>query len=522
MRQLILILVVASLACLVCWKNGSYLTHLYNELTSPQKWRRVEIVDERSLLEDLRDYSWEYLELLVVGLTACVVSFTIGWSANSIRKGYADFGDVDVLAECLGEHSALHRRVEQLEERIQELERRGHGVDVVSGEVSNIDCGGGECTVRTKGELSEITKQAYQSDYKDISCAMTCFPEPSRTHPDPSPNTKSSCTLETIEDRPRPTICKGDIEAESMTKQVEVVLEASMETDLEVDQCKLDSGDKRVSSGPVSENSDDASNECIFSSRPCSQVEMSQSSPTEIGMGIDSDQNGKRNVVDGVVREETNGTNVSSTSTRKVTSEASNAEHGDSNLTLKCTVSNQVESENSCCYTTTQGYSDEKAVDASEVDGNTRTTDVVEDLESLTTEVDVSPSVLTVVEVGHVTRDRIPLDVSPSVLTVEVVDCPSPRPDSARVNASRGRIPQYQKLHRDAKTAASLNSKSARTSTAPHQHQYVDELALHRPSTASGDTVHAPAATVAAGGQRKKKQKYYAHHASNKTDAKLS
>lgn len=47
------------------------------------------------------------------------------------------------------------------------------------------------------------------------------------------------------------------------------------------------------------------------------------------------------------------------TSTRKVTLEASNTKHGDANLTLKCIIINQVESENSCCYTKTQDYSGE-------------------------------------------------------------------------------------------------------------------------------------------------------------------
>lgn len=515
MRQLILILVVTVLACLVCWKNGSHLKHLYKELTTAQRWRRVEIVDERSMFEDLRDYSWEYLELLVVGLTACVVSFTIGWSANSIRKGYADFGDVDMLAECLGEHCALQRRIEQLEERIQELERSDHGLDPVSGEVSNIDCGGGECAVRTKGDISETAKQAYQSDYKD-SCAMKCFHEPS-----PCVLKKSTCTLETLEDTTKPTICKGGIAAESISKQVEVVLEASSEIDLEVDQCKLDRGDERASSRPVSDNLNKVSNECLLSSRSSSQVEISQSSPTEMEMGVNLDENGKLNVVDGEVCEEIND-DVSATSTTKVISEASKTKHGLSNLTLNCVISNQVESENSCCYAKTEDSADEQAVDDSEVDGNTGTVRIVEDLESRATEVDVSPSTLTI-EVGpvNVTRDRIPLDVSASTLTVEVVDCAGPRPDSARGNVlTRGRIPQYQKLHKDVKTAATLNSKSARTSTAPHQHQYVDELSLNRPSTASGDTLHA--AVGAAGGQRKKKQKYYAHHSSNKIDAKLS
>lgn len=514
MRQLILILVVTFLACLVCWKNGSHLKHLYKDLTSPQRWKRVEIVDERSLFEDLRDYSWEYLELLVVGLTACVVSFTIGWSANSIRKGYADFGDVDMLAECLGEHCALHRRIEQLEERIEELERSGHGVDPVSGEVSNIDCGGGECAVRTKGDISETTKQTHQSDYKD-SCAMKCFHEPSPC--ETCVVKKSTCTLETLEDMTKPTICKGDIAAESISKQVELVLEASSEIDLEVDQCKLDRGDERASSRPVSDNFNEVSNECLLSSRSSSQVEISKISPTEIEMGVNLDENGKLNAVDGEVCEEIND-EVSATSTRKVISEACKTKHGHSNLTLNCVISNQVESENSCCYAKTQDSADEQAVDDSEVDGNTGTVRIVEDLESRATEVDVSPSTLTI-EVGpvNVARDRIPLDVSASTLTVEVVDCAGPRPDSAR---TRGRIPQYQKLHKDVKTAATLNSKSARTSTstAPHQYQYVDELSLNRPSTASGDTLHA----AAAGCQRKKKQKYYAHHLSNKTDAKLS
>lgn len=485
MRQLILIFVVTLIACLLCWKNGSYLKHVYKTFASAQRWSRFEIVDERSLFEGLRDYSWKNLELLVVGLTACVVSFTIGWSANRYRKGYADFGDVDMLAECLGEHCALHRRIEQLEERIEELERTGHGVDPVSGEVSTIDCGGGECAVGTK---------AKQTD----SCVMTCV--------------KSTCTPETLEDMTKPTIHKGNIAAESLSKQVEVVLEASSATDLQVDQCKLDRGDKRDSSGPVSENVDVVSNECLLSSGSSSQVVMSNKSPTEIEMGVKLDATGELNVVDGVVCEEIND-NVSSTSTRKVIPEACKINHGDSIPTPMCArpISNQVEYGNSCSYAKTEDSADEKAVDDSEVDGNTG---VVEDLESRPTEADASPSTSTV-EVGpvNVTRD---LDVPFGTLTVEVIDCAGPRPDSAKGNVTRGRIPQYQKLHKDAKTAATLDSKSARTSTAPHQHQYVDELSSGRPSTASGDTRHAAAA---AGGQRKKKQKFYAHHPSNKTDA---
>lgn len=85
------------------------------------------------------------------------------------------------------------------------------------------------------------------------------------------------------------------------------------------------------------------------------------------------------NIVDGVVREagETNANVL--TSTRKVTLEAFNTKHGDANLTLKCIIINQVESENSCCYTKTQDYSGEMNQD---VDGHTRTVGIVEDLKS--------------------------------------------------------------------------------------------------------------------------------------------
>lgn len=52
-------------------------------------------------------------------------------------------------------------------------------------------------------------------------------------------------------------------------------------------------------------------------------------------LGVDNDQNGKHNIVDGVVREagETNANVL--TSTRKVILEATNTKHGHANQNLK-------------------------------------------------------------------------------------------------------------------------------------------------------------------------------------------
>lgn len=176
MRLFVSIVVVTSVACLVglSLKKGDYLKTLFQEFMTPQNWRRVEIVDEKSMFEKLvRDYIWEYVEVLVVGLTACFITFTIGWSAaNSMRKGSADSGDEDIPEGCLEENCDLSGWVEEVEEINTELEQRGHRIS--TRKASNIEL---------KLSEGETMNKAYRSDYngsrqeieEDTTTSLTCL-----------------------------------------------------------------------------------------------------------------------------------------------------------------------------------------------------------------------------------------------------------------------------------------------------------------------------------------------------------
>lgn len=525
-KQIVSIFVIASIACLVglSLKKADYLKTLYQELTTPQKWRRVEIVDEKSLFEELvRDYIWEYLEVLVVGFTACIFSFTIiGWSANTMRRGSADSGDEDVPAECLGEQCALYEQVEEVEEIVKEFEQSGDRLS--SRNVSNIEL---------KLSESETMNKACRSDCND-SCQET------------EEDTTTSLNCLTIEkEKAEQAICKVDIKSETCDNLI--ITEVFKTWRLPVKKFENSNHYYRVetddlfdeSPKPLVRDSHEVSDERKFT---YSKVITSLSRPKKVttmdDFGSCKSRNDKSNHVGGQVREavvETDFNINKSRSTKMEVLEALRNEHGDSYLS-SCIPPNQEKPENSFRCTKTESSLDDRTKNKSKVNVNLTKVDDT----NLEKDLNKSKNFTTKPDEGRVEVDKFSkLDVAPSTMTV-FVDGAGPDRDPARSANwrnpshridSRGRIPQYQNLHKeikpDPKTPKSnkKNNMTKRTSKAPHQ--YIDELSKdvlstqqssserqNRPSTAAGDNLHATESQ-----RRKKNLKYHAQNSSYKTDS---
>lgn len=512
MRPFVSIAVVTSVACLVglSLKKGDYLRTPYQEFMTPQTWRRVEIVDEKSMFEKLlRDYIWEYAEVLVVGLTACFITFTIGWSAaNSMRKGSADSGDEDIPEECLEENCDLSGRVEEVEEITTELERSGHRISTRN--ASNIEL---------KLSEGETTNKAYRSDYngnrqeieEDTTTSLTCL-KIEKVNGEPATHKGAKIKSETCDKLITTEIYNKSGLAYLTRDKSNISYPKSVETDDLFDE----------STNPHNRDCHELSKEDkVFTYR---KVKISQFLPKKVtavdALGGCKSRNEKSNHVGGQVQEavvEVESNLNKSRSTKTDTLEASRNEHGDSYL-------------NSFGCTKTGSSPEERTINKSEVNRNiNKVGDTNLEMDSNNGKNFSTKIIEGRVEVEPFSK----LDVSPSTLTADV-DGMGPGRDSAHRRESshridsRGRTPHYQNLNREIKPdhrTTKLNKKdnrTMRTPTAPHQ--YIDELSKdvlskhqinsERPSS-TGDTLHAKGSQ-----RRKKNQKYHAQNSSNKTDSK--
>lgn len=510
MRQFVSIFVVTSVACLLglSLKKADYnLKTLYQELITPQKWRRVEIVDEKSMLEELiSDYIWEYLEVLFVGLTACIFTLTIGWSAaNSMRRGSADSGDEDIPEECLEEHCDGFGRVEEVEEIITEIDLEQCGYRLSTRKTSNIEL---------KLSESETMKKTCRSDCNgNDSCQEN------------EEDTITSVNRLTIkEENGKPATCKSEIKAENCDKLIttEIFDKSGLyyRPPRKVDYDNL----FKESTKPHKRDSHEMlSDECKFT-HP--KVEIPQRPHKKVTKVYDlggckyrnekSDHTQRGQVQKAEVEMNFN----ESRSTRMDTLEALRNEHGDSYL-------------NSFRCTKTENSSEERIINKSEVNRNiNKVGDTNRQMDSNNSENFSTKTTEGRVEVEQFSKS----DVPGSTVSV-VVDGTGPGRDSAgsahwsdsshRIDSS-GRTHQYQNLNKEIKPKTTkLNKKDNRTVRAPTApHKYIDELPRdvlstqlsnsERPSTtASGDTLRATGSQ-----RRKKNQKYHAQNSSNKIDSK--
>lgn len=527
MRQYILVFVLTSIACLVCFKNASYFKILYEDLSSPQQWNRIEIVDEKSTFEELRDYSWEHLELLLVGVIACVVSFTIGWSASCIRKEYSS-EDRNMLVSFLGDQSILVKRMEELEVRMTELEQVGQRNSLEN--VSDMDLGGGECCFRTtdhspraQADFISDVKQLFNYIDERIKSGADLdttydIPEPLKTPQDPShcDEIKNDSTLLNItslamgEDRLEPDICYNcgmEVEPD----------EESLENDLETDQCEIVNGVESFNSfnepsQPCVEHSFEASDASsqVGTVQVLSKEEMEVfedcKSPVEKSNNVDLVGSEVHEVV------ETNTKIISNQKASFIPSGKDTIEAPKSKPNDFCKATlNQEESESLCRSPETENC---LVKEAEKIRSN--------DDDNLNLNLNYQKSLSTKADTERRENDSFSrLDVCPSMLTIE-----SPRTDTARswerrdsssrTNLPRGRIPQYQKLRKetkpDAKTAAMIDNeiKTPRATADPHKD--CDELWTDTSSCSQSMPTTPSGLNNRLGGRRNKKPKTYAQN----------
>lgn len=513
MKQFVSIFLVTSVAFLIglSLKKGDYLKTLYQEFMTPQKWRRVEIVDEKSMFEELlRDYIWEYLEVLVVGLTACIFTFTIGWSAaNSMCKVSADSVDEDIPEECLEENCDLNGRLEEVEEITTELERSGHRLS--TRKASNIEL---------KLSEGETMNEACRSDYNG-----------SRQEIEEDTTSLNCLTIEKVNGEPA-TLKDAKIKSETCDKLITTeIYNTSGLAYLTRDKSNIYYPKNVETDDLFDESTNPHDRDChelskedrVFTYR---KVKISQFLPKKVtavdALGSCKSRNEKSIHVGGQVQELVVESNLNKSRTSRTdTLESSRNEHGDSNLNLfGCTKTGR--------------SLEERTINKSEVNRN------INKFGDTNLEMDSnnSKNFSTKIIEGRVEVERFSkLDVSPSSLTV-AVDGVGPGRDSARSARwrgsshkidCRGRTPHYQNLNREIKPdpkTTKLNKKdnrTARTPTSPHQ--YIDELSKdvlsthqsdsERPGSSTGDNLHAKGSQ-----RRKKNQKYHALNSSNKTDSK--
>lgn len=509
MRQFVSIFVVTSVACLLglSLKKADYnLKTLYQEFMTPQKWRRVEIVDEKSMLEELiSNYIWEYLEVLFVGLTACIFTLTIGWSAaNSMRRGSADSGDEDIPEECLEEQDGFGR-FEEVEEIITEIDLEQCGYRLSTRKSSNIEL---------KLSESETMKKTCRSDCNgNGSCQEN------------EEDTIKSVNRPTIEEENgKPATCKSETKAETCdnlitteifdksglycrpTRIVEYVNLFKESTkshnrdshEMLSDEGKFNHPKVKIPQHPHKKVTkvDDLGG-CKYRNEKSDHTQRGQVQKAEVEMNFNE-----------------------SGSTRMDTLEALRNEHGDSHL-------------NSFRSTKTENVLEERTVNKLEVNRKiNKVGDTNREMDSKNRERFSTKTTEGRVEVERFSKSDVPANT----VTV-VVDGTGPGRDSAgsahwsdsshRIDSS-GRTPQYQNLNKEIKSKTTkLNKKDNRTVRAPTApHKYIDELSRdvlstqqsnsERPSTtASGDTLRATGSQ-----RRKKNQKYHAQNSSNKIDSK--
>lgn len=508
MRQFVSIFVVTSIACILglSLKKADYLKTLYQEFMTPQKWRRVEIVEEKSIFEKIiSDYIWEYLEVLFVGLTACIFTFTIGWSAaNSMRRGSADSGDEDIPEECLEEHCDGFGRVEEVEEIITEIDLEQCGYRLSTRNTSNIEL---------KLSESETMKKTCRSD-----CNGSC-------HEDEEDTITSVNRLTMEEENGKPATCKSEIKAETCDKLITTeIFDKSGRYYRPPRKVEYDNLFKKSAKPHNRDSHEILSDECKFTHSKVKIPQRSHKKVTKVDdLGGCKSRKEKSDHFGGQVQKAKVEMNFNeSRSTRMDTLEALRNEHGDSYL-------------NSFRSTKTENSLEERTINQSEVNGNiNKVGDTNREMVSNNSENLSTKTTEGRVEVEQFSKSDLPA----STVTV-VVDGTGPGRDSAgaahwsdsshRIDSS-GRTPQYQNLNKEIKPKTTkLNKKDNRTVRAPTApHKYIDELPRdvlstqqsnsERPSTtASGDTLRATGSQ-----RRKKNQKYHAQSSSNKTDSKNS
>lgn len=500
------IFVVTSVACLLglSLKKADFLKTLYQEFMTPQKWRRVEIVDERSMFEELiSDYIWEYLEVLFVGLTACIFTFTIGWSAaNSMRRRSVDYGDADIPEECLEEHCDGFGRVEEVEEIITEIDLEQCGYRLSTRKTSNIEL---------KLSESETMKKTCRSDCNgNDSCQES------------EEDTITSVNRLTIEEEnDKPATCKSEIKAETCAKLITTeIFDKSGRYYKPARKVEYDNLFKESTKPPSRDAHEILSDECKFTHPKVKLPQRPHKKVTKVDdLGGCKSRNEKSDHFGGQMQKAEVEMNFNeSRSTKMDTLEALRNEHVDSYL-------------NSFRCTKTENSLEERTINKSEVNRNI-VGDTNREMDSTNSENFSTKTTEGRAEVEQFSKS----DVSASTVTV-VVDCTGPGRDSAgsahwsdsthRIDSS-GRTPQYQNLNKEIKPKTTkLNKKNSRTVRAPTApHKYIDELSRdvlstqqsnsERPrTTASGDTLRATGSQ-----RRKKNQKYHAQNSSNKTDSK--
>lgn len=506
MKLFFSIFVVTSVVCLVGLrlKKVDRLKTLYQELMAPQNWRRVEIVDEKSMFEELiGDCIWEYLEVLIVGLTACILTFTVGWRVNSMRKGSADSGDEDVPEECLEEHCDLHRRLEEVEEVFEELEQSGHRP--YSRKASNIEL--------KLSESETMNTTDYNSSCQEIEKDAT------------KPLNRLTIKKKNCE----PVFCKSDIKAESCDKLITTeTFEKSCLINLKIDKSKFYKSvrtDDLFDESPKLQKRDShkVSDESKMTN---TKVKISQRSPKKVTTMDDlrhQSRNRKSNNVRGQDNDVVVETNVNESRSNRMNALGdSRNEYGDFS---SCIIpQNQGKPGKSFRCTDTESSLEERILNKSDANENLN---IVGDT-NLKMDSNNSQDLSTKTDKVREEVDTFSnLDVSPSLLTTAVDGVGPDREsagsadwrDSSRSIDSRGRTPQNRNLHKEMKPKTpKLNKKdnrTMRTSKAPHQ--YVDEISkvvlsthqsnAERPSTASGDTLQATGSQ-----RRKKNQKYLAQN----------
>lgn len=508
MRQFVSIFVVTSVACLLglSLKKADFLKTLYQEFMTPQKWRRVEIVDEKSMFEKLiSDYIWEYLEVLFVGLTASIFTFTIGWSAaNSMRRGSADSGDEDIPEECLEENCDGFGRVEEVEEIITEIDLEQCGYRLSTRKTS---------TIELKLSESETMKKTCRSDCNgNGSC---------RENEEYTITSVNRPTIE--EENGKPATCKSEIKAETCDKLITTeIFDKSgryYRPPRVVDYVNL----FKESTNPHNRDSHEMlSDECKFNNPKVKIPQRPHKKVTKVDdLGGCKSRNEKSDHFGGQVQKAEVEMNFNdSESTKMDTLEVLRNEHGDSYL-------------NSFRCTNTEKSLEERTINKSDVNRNiNKVGDTNREMDSNNRENFSTKTTGGRVEVEQFSKS----DVSASTVTV-AVDGTGPGRDSAgsahwsdsshRIDSS-GRTPHYKNLNKEIKPKTTkLNKKDNRTVRAPTApHKYIDELSRdvlstqqsnsERPSTtASGDTLRATGSQ-----RRKKNQKYHAQNSSNKTDSK--